>query len=109
MVDIQLCNRGLNDGKRIAYIDTAKAFAIILMVVGHTSVPKVLSDWIWSFHMPFFFFVSGMTTNWQKRKMTEFIRARVQVLLIPFVCYSFVNYAAVILINNNSQIGGVIG
>lgn len=98
------------NNNRIAYIDTAKAFAIILMVVGHTSVPKVLSDWIWSFHMPFFFFVSGMTTNWQKRKTLEFIRTRVQTLLVPFLCYSAINYAAFLFINNNSQMGGeVIG
>lgn len=95
--------------RRIAYIDTAKALAIILMVVGHTSIPKVLSDWIWSFHMPFFFFVSGMTTNWQRRKMLEFIRIKIQVLLVPLLCYSAVNYAAFLLINNNLQIGGVIG
>jgi acyltransferase 3 len=92
--------------RRIAYIDTAKALAIILMVVGHTSIPKALSDWIWSFHMPFFFFVSGMTTNWQRRKMLEFIRIKIQALLVPFLCYSAVNYAAFLLINNNLQIGG---
>ena len=91
---------------RIAYIDTAKAFAIILMVVGHTSIPKVLSDWIWSFHMPFFFFVSGMTTNWQKRKMPEFVGTRVRALLIPFLCYSIINYEVFLIINDNLQIGG---
>ena len=97
------------DKNRIAYIDTAKAFAIILMVVGHTSIPKVLSNWIWSFHMPFFFFVSGMTTNWQKKKMPEFVGTRVRALLIPFLCYSIVNYEIFLIINSDSQIGGVIG
>lgn len=47
---------------RIAYIDYAKAIAIILMVLGHCywkdSVPY-LSSAIYSFHMPLFFIMSG--------------------------------------------------
>ena len=78
------------------------------MVVGHTSIPKLLSDWIWSFHMPFFFFVSGMLTNWCKEKKV-FLKAKARTLLIPFVFYSMVNFIAFSIVNGYSQSGGVIG
>ena len=49
--------------ERIAYVDAAKASAIILMVIGHCywkhGIPYV-DSWIYSFHMPLFFIISGM-------------------------------------------------
>jgi fucose 4-O-acetylase-like acetyltransferase len=31
-------------------MDVAKGIAIILMVIGHTSIPKAASDFIFAFH-----------------------------------------------------------
>ena len=47
-----------------------------------------------------------MTTNWQKRKIPEFVRARVQTLFVPFIFYSTVNYATFLFVNNSLQIEG---
>ena len=54
--------------KRIEYIDALRGFAIFLMVVGHV-IPNLylnkqmvlpnLNLWIYSFHMPLFFTISG--------------------------------------------------
>ena len=58
---------------RIEWIDALKGFTILLVVLGHcleafltSSVPnnftdilKLIHDWIYSFHMPLFFFLSG--------------------------------------------------
>lgn len=41
--------------QRLEWIDITKGFAIILMVFGHSSIPKSISNYIWSFHMPLFF------------------------------------------------------
>lgn len=47
---------------RIEYIDSAKAIAIILVIIGHCywlkDIPK-LNNLIYSFHMPLFFIISG--------------------------------------------------
>ena len=41
-------------------IDIAKAVGIILMVVGHfNGLPLWFEKWIFSFHMPLFFILSG--------------------------------------------------
>lgn len=48
--------------QRLEYIDSAKAIAIILVIIGHChwlgAVPK-LGSLIYTFHMPLFFIVSG--------------------------------------------------
>lgn len=76
--------------QREQWIDIGKGIAIILMVVGHTSIPSVLSNFIWAFHMPFFFIVSGWVTHWDKTSVKEFIIRRSKSLLIPFVVYSII-------------------
>ena len=40
-------------------LSIAKALCIILMVVGHSGCPAYLHDWIYLFHMPCFFLISG--------------------------------------------------
>ncbi|OYP59578.1 acyltransferase family protein, partial [Prevotella sp. P3-122] len=49
--------------KRLQYVDFLKGFAILCVVVGHIAAfnPKcdLLIDFVYSFHMPLFFFISG--------------------------------------------------
>lgn len=40
-------------------LDIAKGICIILMVIGHSGCPTYLYDFIYMFHMPCFFFISG--------------------------------------------------
>lgn len=40
-------------------LDIAKGICIILMVIGHSGCPAYLHDFIYLFHMPCFFFISG--------------------------------------------------
>lgn len=48
--------------KRIDYIDIVKGITIILMIIGHVSnIPTILRTFIFSFHMPLFFIISGYT------------------------------------------------
>lgn len=86
---------------RIDWIDTAKGFVIILMVLGHSSIPPTIHNWIYSFHMPFFFFISGMliknttpsTFNAFCHDMHIFIKRKSKSLLQPFLIYSLINIA----------------
>lgn len=73
------------------WIDISKGITIILMVIGHTRIPDFLITWIYSFHMPFFFFISGMLTNWDT-DYSSFIKKKSFFLLIPFFLYSIVNF-----------------
>lgn len=50
----------MRKGKRIEWIDVAKAICILLMIAGHTyPVGSKVRNIIFSFHMPLFFILSG--------------------------------------------------
>lgn len=56
---------------RLVWVDLAKAVAIIAMILGHEiGEDNSLHVWIYSFHMPIFFILSGYTshliTNWNQ-------------------------------------------
>ena len=76
--------------ERCNWIDVAKGITIILMVLGHSSIPKFLSDFIWAFHMPLFFIASGWCTNWNRDTFGEFIKKRTKSIMLPFVLYSII-------------------
>ena len=71
---------------RIEEIDIAKGICILLMVIGHSGMKNMIHDFIYAFHMPFFFFISGVTTNVQK-PFNLFIKSKVVGLLVPFIVY----------------------
>lgn len=80
----------MNNGNRKHWIDIAKGIAIVLMVLGHTSIPDTLSRFIFAFHMPLFFMASGYTSNWDKYDVCYFIRHKIRTILLPFTLYSIV-------------------
>lgn len=49
---------------RIAWVDVAKGIAILLVIIGHTvNFGSATRNFIFSFHMPLFFILSGYTFN----------------------------------------------
>lgn len=78
------------ESSRLQWLDISKAIAIFLMVVGHTSIPGVVSNFIWSFHMPLFFIASGWTTSWEKYCFADFATRKTKTLFLPFAIYSVV-------------------
>lgn len=74
--------------ERIKWVDVAKGLCILLVVAGHTGIPVYLVLWIFSFHMPFFFFISGFLYNNHKYTPIQFIFKRVKSLLLPYAIFS---------------------
>lgn len=73
---------------RISWIDVSKGYTIILMVIGHSALPLMMQWFIFSFHMPLFFILSGITTNWTKDTFIHFTIRKLNSLGIPFLTYS---------------------
>lgn len=73
--------------QRIEWLDVAKGIAILLMVAGHTTIPKPVSNFIWAFHMPLFFIASGWCTRWGGQ-FGEFLVKKTKTLLMPFAIYT---------------------
>lgn len=84
---------------RIKYIDTAKGVLIILMLVGHIWNSGVIHDFIYTFHMPAFFIISGMLFCYSsslKKTLGKVVIAKVKALLIPY--FFFESFAIVLQI-----------
>lgn len=71
--------------KRNSYIDLIKGIGIFLVVLGHHNT--ILTNYIFSFHMPLFFFISGIFhSNYNSYK--EFIIKKVKSLIVPYFTFA---------------------
>lgn len=78
----------MTEGKRIHWVDYTKAVAIWLMVVCHFGLrPWELSRWIYIFHMPAFFFVSGYLDKGAPLTFALFKKYFRQIL-VPYFFFS---------------------
>lgn len=82
--------------ERIEYIDVAKGIGILLVYVGHcsTGTPDISSviEWIYAFHMPLFFFASGLLFPREKMHIFTFYRNKFASLVIPYILFSIIHY-----------------
>lgn len=66
------------------FLDIARGIACVLVVVGHiSSTPSLIHTWIYSFHMPLFFIISGIILN-TKGSFKDFLLKRIKRLLVPY-------------------------
>lgn len=72
-------------------ISVAKGIGILLMVVGHAGAPDAITRWLYLFHMPLFFFISGYLLKdsyLQDRKSAKkFLKNKILSLYKPFVMW----------------------
>lgn len=79
--------------KREHSYDIVKGIAMILVIIGHCKfVPAPMLWWLYSFHMPLFFMVSGMLMNVEKYSFVSFLKNRLRTLVLPYFSLSFVLY-----------------
>ena len=88
--------------ERVHYIDIAKGIAMILVILGHTK--KLVSAnvvwWLYTFHMPLFFILSGMVFNPDKYKnFKEMFKAKFKSLIIPYVCLCLIAWFWTMIVN----------
>ena len=99
---------------RTTWIDISKGIGIILVIIGHTSIPNFLTILIFSFHMPLFFVISGFLFNKKKYldNFSNFIYKKSSTLLWPFYTFSLltilINYTNSSLIINNENLTNLI-
>lgn len=81
------------DKKRIVWLDMLRGFAMVCVILGHPeSMSEELEIWIYSFHMPLFFMVSGMTFRYSKyHSCLRCIKEQAKRLLLPYLCLYLVN------------------
>lgn len=78
---------------RLYFIDNMKAIGIILVVLGHAKwLNEDIVKFIYSFHMPLFFFLSGYLASVIPVSTKENLTAVSKRLLIPFVFFFLISY-----------------
>lgn len=78
---------------RFDYIDFAKAIGMLTIMWGHIAIGKSVA-FVYTFHIPLFFFLSGMVFVKDKYKdFGSFVKRRIQSLIIPYFIYSFITWA----------------
>lgn len=86
---------------RLEWIDIAKAIGIFLVVLAHTyrgvtaagvstfSYLELIDNVIYTFHMPLFFFISGIffVNSIAKRSNSEFVVNKVETIVYPYLLW----------------------
>lgn len=84
--------------KRIKEIDILKGYAMILVILGHLNINNTLRLFIYSFHMPLFFFLSGIVYRTKDITFGSYIKKKINDLIIPYIIIMFINYIAYIIL-----------
>lgn len=86
--------------ERDSSIDIAKGIGIFLVVLGHTTDNNIIAKWLHSFHMPLFFFLSGLF-HIQLENYKNFLIKKVRGLLIPYFFFAIILFLFFIVISKN--------
>lgn len=99
-------SNNLSKRTRIVWLDMAKGLGIMLVLLGHAprdemliSYPLIsfIKHFIYLFHMPLFFFISGITFslikyNDNNEKVIEYLIKKLKRLVLPAIIYSLIIY-----------------
>lgn len=78
--------------KRENWVDIAKGIGIILVVMGHACCPKLPHGIIYSFHMPLFFFLSGLFISRQcENDFLTYLRKNFRSLMLPYFYFNLIS------------------
>lgn len=92
--------------QRIKFIDTAKVITAFLVVFTHLyTFDDTFRLWVYSFHMPLFFLISGMFHK-QYGSIWTMIRLNAKRLLIPAVFFIFCGALVFVAINGGGSAVG---
>lgn len=79
---------------RIQWIDIAKGLGIVLVIIGHSGAPDIIRKYIYGFHMPLFFIISGYLYNTPKNgRLKELIIKKSRCYLMPYFILCTINLA----------------
>lgn len=95
---------------RDSTFDIMKGIAIIAMILGHTNIPLLASDFIFVWHMPLFFIVSGYF--YKPYPVAHYVKRNARQLLLPYVltCIAIVGltYIKDVISGDNNVINKIL-
>ncbi len=87
-------NSIFSDPERTYWINIAKVIGIYLMILGHVKMKGegnlTITNIIFAFHMPLFFFLSGLVHK--QRPPKETLKRCMWQIIVPYVLWYFISY-----------------
>ena len=80
-------NLDVTKKERLAVFDVAKGLGILLVVFAHVNYTPESLIYIYSFHMPLFFLISGIFFNNKKYTFCQFLKSRFLRLICPYLFF----------------------
>ena len=77
----------VKNGKREYWLDALKGLAMIFVIAGHSGLPMQVSNVIYFFHMPLFFFISGYLEKSKNDPFKTVLIKRGKRLIYPYFVY----------------------
>ena len=84
--------------QRHQWVDIAKALGIYLVALGHLDQPDAVSSFLWTFHVPLFFFISGFLAK--DTATPVFFKHTLRRLAIPYVLLYILNVAITMVLDH---------
>lgn len=86
-------------------LDILRGIAILFVVFGHIQhLGGETTNYIWSFHLPLFFFISGMLYRPEKfENFKTFLKAKVIGIIIPYVFFYVISFTYWVLIERHMR------
>jgi acyltransferase len=75
---------------RLEWVDWTKILGMLLVVLGHMNIAKQDIEYIYSFHMPLFFFLSGYLEK--DKGLKKIISRSYQSLVVPYLLLCMLSY-----------------
>lgn len=77
----------MTERKRLPWVDMAKGYGILAIIVSHVFTGHTLSRWLFTFHVPLFFFLSGYVFRAEK-PWGDFLKGKLKGMVVPYFALS---------------------
>lgn len=82
-----------NKRRRMVWVDTAKALAMLMIIFGHISIGTYAQAFVFAFHVPVFIFISGFCFN-GREKFGLFLKKKFLRIMVPYYFFGLFAIAA---------------
>lgn len=90
--------------QRYTWIDMARGIGIFAVVLGHLLRDGgKLNYWLYSFHVPLFFFISGAVFSTRNKSFRQFVKKLVKNIMVPYVVFSIISLVIYLILGSIVQ------
>lgn len=79
------------------WVDIAKAIAMFCIVLGHVDIKSNIQDFVYSFHIPVFIFLSGYCFS-DKEKFSAFLKKKLLRIIVPYFFFGILAIVVYLLL-----------